>query len=68
MSSVAKAIVKPLKSKISSPIRAVMTTRREVVENGDDIQRSKYAEVRKTIKRKQEWSSGNTTKKSYEKR
>ena len=51
-SRVAKAINKPLKSRISSPTQALMTKRREMVENGDDKQPIEYAEICKTIKKK----------------
>ncbi|KAK2164193.1 hypothetical protein NP493_1428g00036 [Ridgeia piscesae] len=60
--SVAKAINKPLKSRISSPTRALTTKGREIMEDGDDKQRLEYAEICKTIKKKQERTSGNTTK------
>ena len=50
-SRVAKAINTPLKSRISSPTRALMTNRREMVGN-DDKQRIVYAEIFKTIKKK----------------
>ena len=51
-SRVATAITKPLKSRISSPTRALMTKRREMVEIGDDKQRIEYAEICVTIKKK----------------
>ena len=51
-SRVAKAINKPLKSRISSPTQALMTKRRKMVENGDDKQRLEYAEICKTIMKK----------------
>ena len=52
-SGVTKAINKPIKSRISSPTRALMTKRQELVENGDDKQRIGYAEICKTIKKKE---------------
>ena len=51
-SKMAKAINKLSKSMISSPTRTLMTKRREIVENGDDKQRVKYAEICKTVKKK----------------
>ena len=51
-SRVAKTINKPLNSMISSPTRALMMKRREMVENGDDKQRIEYTEICKTIKNK----------------
>ena len=51
-SSVAKAINKPLKSRISSPTRALMTKRREMAGNADNKQRIEYAVICKTIKKK----------------
>ena len=49
-SRVAKAINKPLKSRISSPTRALMAKRQEMVENGNDKNRIDYTEICKTIK------------------
>ena len=51
-SKVATAINKPLKSRVSSPIRALMAKRRQMVEKGDEIQRVGYAEMCKTIRKK----------------
>ncbi len=49
---VAKTINKPLKSRISSPTRALMTKPREIVEIGDDKARIEYVEICKTINKK----------------
>ena len=43
---------KPLKSRISSAIRSLVMKRREMVENGDDKQRTEFAEICKTFKKK----------------
>ena len=53
-SRVANAINKPLKSGISSPTRALMTKRQEklMVEYRDDKQRTEYAGIGKTVKKK----------------
>ena len=51
-SRVAKAFIKPQKSRRSSPTRALMTKWREMAENGDNKQRIEYAEICKTIKKK----------------
>ena len=61
-SKVAKAINKPLKSRISSP------TRREMVGNGDDKQRLSTQKYARPSKRKQERTSENANKRSYEER
>ena len=60
---VAKAFDKPLKSRISSPTRALMTKRNELVGIGDDKQRLEYAEICKKIKKK---SKENTRKYNLE--
>ena len=65
-SKVAKAITKQQKSRISSPTRALKTKRRKMAENGDNKQRTEYAEIyARPSKRKQERTPGNTTKRSY---
>ena len=47
-----KAINTPLKSRISSRTRVLMTRRREMVENGHHKQRIEYAEICKNITKK----------------
>ena len=51
-SRVAKTINMPLKSSMSSPTKALMTKRREMLGNADDKQRIEYAEICKTFKKK----------------
>ena len=50
--SIAKQTKKQKKPKISSPTRAVMKKRREIIENKTPIDHTEYVEKCKTIKNK----------------
>ena len=50
--SIAKQTKKEKKPKISSPTRALMKKRREMIENNTSRDHIEYVEIRKTIKKK----------------
>ena len=50
--SIAKQTKKPKNPKISSPTRALMKNRREMIENKTPIDHIEYVEICKTIKKK----------------